>query len=89
MRDIGKETKVIDIQILVDEARLLSRKCSCGSVEFRRIIYPESSFSLLCTITPCPSCKTDLRDYHKRREECFIENGLAICMTCKKIVALI
>lgn len=82
-------TKTIAIDIVVDEARLLSRKCDCGSIEFRRIIYPESSFALLCTITPCPSCKVDLRDYHKRREKAFIENGLAICMECKKIVALI
>ena len=82
-------TETINLTIVVDEARLLSRKCDCGSIEFRRIIYPESSYSLLCTITPCPSCKVDLRDYHKQRKEAFIDNGLAICMECKKIFALI
>lgn len=82
-------TKTIAIDIVVDEARLLSRRCDCGSVEFRRIIYPESGFALLCTITPCPSCKVDLRNYHEHRKEQFINNGLAICMECKKIFALI
>jgi hypothetical protein len=58
-------TQTLTVTFVLDDTPLLSRKCDCGSEEFRKIIFPESSFALL------------------------LDNGLVVCLACKKIFALV
>jgi hypothetical protein len=82
-------TQTLDVAFVLDDTPLLSRKCDCGSEEFRKIIFPESSFALLVDVVACPVCKANLREFHKRRIEPFLDNGLVLCLACKKIFALV
>jgi hypothetical protein len=81
------------VKIVYDDARLLSRQCSvCGGQEFRRVLSPDTSFSLLTAVTPCPSCKVNLEEYNYDRQLAHSLDGhygLAICLGCNRLVALI
>lgn len=81
------------ITLVYDDARLLSRECDkCKGREFRRIVFPETSFSLLTAVSPCPSCKVNLEEYNYDRQLMHSLDGhygLALCLGCNRIVALL
>ena len=73
----------LQLEIVVGSEPLQNRRCKCGSTDFREIISPKSSYQ---------DAGLDRRnvanEFNMKKLDGYFA-GLAICLDCKRIYALI